>query len=121
MKKIIEIKVTGATGTGKTEVVQVIENALKDFYGPHTQVVSYDLSLEKASAPKGDVLGEAKATGQCCKQQDTVFILSETGEHAFARKSIPAETVTGTVEKKAATKPAVKAVKATKPKSKPTA
>lgn len=118
MKKIIEIKVTGDTGTGKSEVMQVIENALKDFYGLHAQVVSYDLSMEKASAPNGDVLEEAKTTGQCCKQQDTVFILSETNEHAFARKSTPTLTTTGILKTKPGVKTAVKAVKTTKPKPK---
>lgn len=42
----IEIQVHGQTGTGKTHVLKVIKDALIKAYGPHTQVSSYDLSIE---------------------------------------------------------------------------
>lgn len=81
VNKVIEIEVAGAVGSGKSEVLQVIKNALVAHYGPHTQVASYDLSSEP-----GDVLATAKRTGQCCRQSDTVFILSETNSGAFDRR-----------------------------------
>ena len=44
---LIEIQVHGFTGDGKTNVCAVIRDALIAAYGPHTQVASRDLSLEK--------------------------------------------------------------------------
>ncbi|MCY1298886.1 hypothetical protein D9M68_638480 [compost metagenome] len=47
----IEIRVTGPTGTGKSDVMEVIEHALRDAYGPNAMVASHDLSRERALRP----------------------------------------------------------------------
>ena len=82
--QILEIEIRGPVGSGKTEVMKVISDALVTYYGPHTQVASYDLSLEERSSSEG-VIADAKCTGQRCRQEDTVFILRETPDGAFER------------------------------------
>lgn len=64
---LIEITVRGGIGRGKSEVLEIISNALKDFY------------------PEGFVVGEtcegaieeAKTTRQTAKGSSTVFMLYE--------------------------------------------
>ncbi|WP_145572806.1 hypothetical protein [Yersinia mollaretii] len=65
--KVIEISVSGPTSSGKSHVMNIIEKALIAEYGPHTQVASYDLSLERNS------------TNDWHKPsaKNTVFVLSE--------------------------------------------
>lgn len=72
---LIEISVTGCTGSGKSEVCQVIKNALIAYYGSHTQVASRSLSEENNAV--GDVLKAAKDTGQSAKRPNTVFVIEE--------------------------------------------
>lgn len=65
---IIEITVSGQTGAGKSEVVEVIANAIYDFYGCKANVTGVDC---KAS------IEEAKETNQTAKKKNTVFVLYE--------------------------------------------
>lgn len=69
--KLIEITVSGRTGTGKSEVLEVIKRALHDFYGyppTHINVAGFN--------PDGAILDAAK-TGQTAKGIGTVFVLYE--------------------------------------------
>ena len=66
MSKVIEIVVIGGTGSGKSHVLELIDKALRDGYGPHVQVVSRDLALERALGGPG-----AKPSA------DTIFSLKE--------------------------------------------
>lgn len=66
MSKVLEIVVIGAVGSGKSHVLEVIDNALRKAYGPHAQVVSRELSLERDLGSPG-----AKP------DLDTIFHLSE--------------------------------------------
>lgn len=66
----IEIRVIGPTGSGKSDVMEVIEHALRDTYGPHTMVASHDLSLERNLGSPG-----AKPT-----VKNTVFVITEKNE-----------------------------------------
>lgn len=68
--KVIEIEVKGCTGSGKSHVLDLIERALKAEYGPHTQVASYDLSVERGLTSEH----------QPPKAKDTVFVLTETNQ-----------------------------------------
>lgn len=68
MTKVIEIVVIGGTGSGKSHVLELIDKALRDGYGPHVQVVSRDLSLERG-------LGSPGAEPSV----DTIFNLKEQG------------------------------------------
>ena len=43
----IEITVKGPTGCGKSGVMDTIIEALKVQYGPHVQIASYDMSVER--------------------------------------------------------------------------
>ena len=69
---LIEITVSGRCGAGKSEVLEVIRNALDDFY------------MDKSSSririagknPKG-AIDEAKHTKQTAKGKNTVFVLFE--------------------------------------------
>lgn len=68
---IIEITVRGSCGTGKSEVAEVIANALNDFYNPGNNMVKVS----------GDTcvgaIEEAKTTGQTAKRKETIFVLRE--------------------------------------------
>lgn len=68
MTKVIEIVVIGGVGSGKSHVLELIDKALRDGYGPHVQVVSRDLSLERG-------LGSPGAEPSV----DTIFSLKEQG------------------------------------------
>ena len=63
--KLIEIQVHGFTGDGKTNVCAIIRDALIAAYGPHTQVASRSLSLEKGAE------NDNKPTS------DSVFVIRE--------------------------------------------
>lgn len=65
MSKVIEIVVIGGVGSGKSHVLELIDKALRDSYGPHVQIVSRDLSQERAlgspgSAPSADTIFELR-------------------------------------------------------------
>ena len=65
MSKVIEIVVIGGTGSGKSHVLELIDKTLRDSYGPHVQIVSRELSQERAlgspgSAPSSDTVFELK-------------------------------------------------------------
>jgi predicted ATP-binding protein involved in virulence len=69
--KIIEITVSGRTGTGKSEVLEVIKRALQSFYNypaTHINIAGFN--------PDGAIV-EAAETGQTAKAQNTVFVLYE--------------------------------------------
>lgn len=66
----IKVLVVGAVGSGKSHVLQVINDALKQAYGPHAQICSHELSQERA-------LGSPGAEPMVA---DTVFVLKEQGE-----------------------------------------
>lgn len=72
MSKMIEIEVSGLTGTGKSHVMAVIHAALLAEYGARTQVASYDLAEE--SGLNGD--DYSKWNKPRCKE--TVFVIRET-------------------------------------------
>ena len=76
MTKVIEIVVIGGTGSGKSHVLELIDKALRDGYGPHVQVVSRDLSLERGLGSPG---AEPSA--------DTIFNLKEQGVASGGGKS----------------------------------
>lgn len=69
MTKVIEILVIGDTGSGKSHVLELIDKALRDGYGPHVQITSHDLSLERG-------LG---SPGEKPRVSDTIFNLRERG------------------------------------------
>ncbi len=65
MSKVIEIVVIGGTGSGKSHLLELIDKALRDSYGPHVQIVSRELSQERGlgspgSAPSADTIFELK-------------------------------------------------------------
>ncbi|MCY1444769.1 hypothetical protein D9M71_612550 [compost metagenome] len=66
----IEIRVLGPTASGKSDVMEVIEHALKDAYGPHTMVVSHDLARDRA-------LGYELAKPNI---ENTVMVITERSE-----------------------------------------
>jgi len=68
-------------------VLKVIENALSQYYGPATQIASNDLRAVEKMVPRGDVLSDAKVTGQTCRG-NTVFVLLE--ENVPRQRSAPA-------------------------------
>lgn len=65
---IIEITVSGKTGSGKSEVLEVISNALFSHYGVSVNITG--------STCRGAIY-EAKETGQTAKSKNTVFVLFE--------------------------------------------
>ena len=65
--KAINVVVIGATGSGKSHVLQVLNDALKSAYGPHAQVCSHALSAEQAMG----------SPGSAPVVSETVFVLSE--------------------------------------------
>lgn len=71
---LIEITVSGRTGCGKSEVLEVIANALRAHYGINTNITG------KTS---DGAIKDAETTGQTAKSSKTVFALYEqnvTGE-----------------------------------------
>lgn len=69
--KNIEIIVRGPTGCGKSEVLEVIYNALLDFYNnskPDFKIAGKD--------PRGGI-EDAKITGQTARKRDIIFFLKE--------------------------------------------
>jgi len=74
--KLIEITVSAETGTGKSEVTEVIERALRDFYGNNVQIASYDMQLERNSSGK-NLIENAKNTGQTVNIKNSVFVIKE--------------------------------------------
>lgn len=65
---LIEITVSGRTGCGKSEVLEVINNALKTYYGHQANVTG--------NTCKG-AIGESAHTGQTARGGNTVFVLYE--------------------------------------------
>lgn len=47
MTQVIDIVVTGPTGSGKSHVLSVLASALRGEYGMHAQITSHELSMEK--------------------------------------------------------------------------
>lgn len=68
--KVIEVTVTGETGTGKSEVLEVIANALNAHYRNGSRI-------KVAGNVCQGAIEEAKHTGQSAKNKDTVFVLRE--------------------------------------------
>lgn len=76
-KNNITVEVKGGTGCGKTEVCELIHNALTAYYGQNVAIVAPDLDKERAMAHIG-ILDDAKFTGQSCFLKDTTITLVET-------------------------------------------
>lgn len=70
MTQVIEIVVVGPVGSGKSHVLEMIDKALREAYGPHVQVVSRDLSEERA----------LNSPGAKPDLTRTIFNLREQGE-----------------------------------------
>lgn len=74
---LIEVTVSGRTGSGKSEVLEVIKGAIDNFYGyprTHVKIAGFN--------PDGSI-EQAQHTGQTAKGKNTVFVLHEqnvTGE-----------------------------------------
>lgn len=81
--KLIEIVVIGATGSGKSHVLELIDRALRAEYGHHVQIASHDLSCERG-------LG---SPGTKPRVSETIFSLKEQG--APADKATAAEIKEG--------------------------
>lgn len=69
---LIEITVSGRTGCGKSEVLEVIRNALHDFYEDRSST-----RIKIAGKNPIGAIEEAKTTGQTAKSKETVFVLYE--------------------------------------------
>jgi energy-coupling factor transporter ATP-binding protein EcfA2 len=68
---LIEVTVSGRTGSGKSEVLEVIKGALQEFY-------SYPMNTIKiAGIDVSGSIEEAKVTGQTAKKGNTIFVLFE--------------------------------------------
>ena len=68
MSKLIEIVVVGPVGSGKSHILALIDKALREGYGPHTKIVSRELSQERGlGGPSTEPLA------------DTIFDLKERG------------------------------------------
>ena len=76
-KNTITIEVKGATGSGKTEVCELIHNALTAYYGKNVEVVAPQLDLDRKASHLG-ILDDAKYTGQSCLMMDSIITLVET-------------------------------------------
>lgn len=71
---LIEVTVSGRTGSGKSEVLEVISNALRDHYGRSVNITGK--TCEGA-------IKESMTTRQTAKRSNVVFVLYEqnvTGE-----------------------------------------
>lgn len=94
MTQVIEIVVIGATGSGKSHVLEVIDRALHSEYGQHVQVASHELSCERFMGSPGTKPSVS----------NTIFNLREqvpvSSSKAFDMKvSIDASELTAAVEK----------------------
>jgi len=67
---LIEVTVRGGVGCGKSEALEVIANALSEFYRKGSTVKI------AGKACKG-AIEEAETTGQSAKRSPTVFVLYE--------------------------------------------
>jgi len=68
---LIEVTVRGQTGCGKSEVLEVIKNALAAFY-------AYPATISRIAGEIPDgAIDEATTTGQTAKRRNTVFVLYE--------------------------------------------
>jgi nucleoside-triphosphatase THEP1 len=76
--KVIEISVTGETGSGKSEVLEVIANALRAHY-PSGDCVKV------AGEVCTGAIDEAKTTGQSAKGKDTILVLTECNVPLMSR------------------------------------
>lgn len=65
---LIEITVSGRTGCGKSEVLQVIHDALRKHYGASAKITG-DVNL--------GAIDDAKTTGQTASKKKTIFALYE--------------------------------------------
>lgn len=70
MTQVIEIVVIGPVGSGKSQVLELIDRALRSEYGQHVQVSSHELSQERFMGSPGNKPNVAK----------TIFNLREQGE-----------------------------------------
>lgn len=69
--QVIEVTVSGECGIGKSEALEVIANALNDFYRNGSRV-------KVAGKVCKGAIEEAEFTGQTAKRKDVVFVLRET-------------------------------------------
>jgi predicted ATP-binding protein involved in virulence len=69
---LIEITVSGRTGEGKSEVLEVITNALRDFYNIHE-----GSRIKIAGKNVKGAINEARVTNQTANKKETVFVLYE--------------------------------------------
>jgi len=67
---LIEVTVRGSVGCGKSEVLEVIANALSEFYRKGSTVKIAGKSCKGA-------IEDAETTGQSAKRSQTVFVLYE--------------------------------------------
>jgi len=67
---LIEVTVRGGVGCGKSEVLEVIANALNEFYRNGSTV-------KMAGECCKGAIEEAETTGQSAKRSPTVFVLYE--------------------------------------------
>jgi ABC-type nitrate/sulfonate/bicarbonate transport system ATPase subunit len=67
---LIEVTVRGGVGCGKSEALEVIANALNEFYRKGSEVQIAGESCKGA-------IEEAETTGQSAKRSPTVFVLYE--------------------------------------------
>lgn len=73
VSNVVTIAISGPTSSGKSHIMAVIEKALKAEYGPHTQVASRDISMERGSVSKyPEDLNKPKST--------TIFHLVEVNQ-----------------------------------------
>lgn len=83
MTKVIDIVVIGASGSGKSHVLEMLSKALQNEYGMHAQITSHELSLEKN-------LGHQPIKPRIA---ETIFNLREEGGCGFlevgARRTFP--------------------------------
>jgi Ni2+-binding GTPase involved in maturation of urease and hydrogenase len=78
-QKTIHVSVSGATGSGKTELCEVIHNAIVAHYGDKVTLVANELMTERQQAHLG-ILDDAIFTGQSCFLGDTTIVLTETNQ-----------------------------------------
>jgi len=67
---LIEITVRGGVGCGKSEALEVIANALREFYFDGT-------SVKVAGETCTGAIDQARHTGQSAKKHKTTFVLYE--------------------------------------------
>jgi len=67
---LVEVTVRGGVGCGKSEVLEVIANALNEFYRNES-------SVKIAGQCCIGAIADAETTGQSAKRSPTVFVLYE--------------------------------------------